>query len=157
MCPFLPLFVQESPAQGVDVLVSASVAHFGVMPSGDRVSHRGKGSDVSFFPGHSLLGRGASISWATCQTRSRPHACPASTRHRRISTADRRVSLSTCNSAWRRRVKKTRLEEAVDALLHLRLTPSVAHDLQKMPYEIVRRNESPSYYVIDLKQIVMVA
>ena len=51
MCPLLPLFVQESAVRGVAVLVSVSVAHFGVMLSEDRVSHRGEGSDVSFFSG----------------------------------------------------------------------------------------------------------
>ena len=59
MRPLLRLFVQESAVRGVGVLVSVSVAHFGVMPSEDRVSHRGEGSDVSIIPGHSLLRRGA--------------------------------------------------------------------------------------------------
>jgi hypothetical protein len=50
MCPLLPTFVQESTVRGIGVLVSVSVAHFGVILLEDRVSHPGEGSDVSFFP-----------------------------------------------------------------------------------------------------------
>ncbi len=49
MCPLLPVFLQESTVRGVGVLISVSVAHFGVMLLEDRVSHRGEGSDLSFF------------------------------------------------------------------------------------------------------------
>jgi hypothetical protein len=106
MCPFLPLFVQESAIRGVGVLVSVFVAHFGVMVSEGRMSHRGEGSDVSSFRVIASWGRGAGYPGRLV---IRVHGLTLVRLVPGIGGFQRHIEAYRFpHSAWRRRVKKTR-------------------------------------------------